>query len=449
MTEQLGVTRMRERMAAALQIEDRGEVRLTGAGSLDSRYPVSELATASIATVALAASELCGDLGFRRPPGVVDRGLADAWFGPALRPVGWSLPSPWDAIAGDYRTADGWIRLHTNAPHHRLAALRVLGVPGLPDDVSAAVAGWTGDDLESAVVTEGGCAAVLRRPAEWAAHPQGAAVSREPLVAIEKTDRESGETGWRPEPARPLGGLRVLDLTRVLAGPTATRMLAALGAEVLRIDPPGWDEPALVPDMTVGKRAASLDAGDPEGLARLVDLLAAADVIVHGYRADALERLGLGEAVRRRVRPGLVDVSLDAYGHTGPWATRRGFDSLVQMSSGIAHGGEGRPTPLPVQGLDYATGYLMAAAVLAGLGQRVLVGRGTRARLSLARTAIELEAALAYPRDPVQPAREFRRTELATPWGPAELLPPPFDLEGVRVGFDRGPSELGSEPAAW
>src|SRR5690606_8600042 len=114
--------------------------------------------------------------------------------------------------------------------------------------------------------------------------PQGAAVAREPLVAVERTDPDTGSTGWRPEPERPLAGLRVLDLTRVLAGPAATRMLASLGADVLRIDPPGWDEPGVVPDMTIGKRTATLDAQDPDGFRRLVALLEDADVIVHGYR---------------------------------------------------------------------------------------------------------------------------------------------------------------------
>lgn len=453
-------SRIRERMATALGLPADGDIRVVGSPALASRYPVSALATAATATTATAAAELSSALGFPRPLPTVDRGLADAWFALVVDPVGWSLPSPWDAIAGDYRAADGWIRLHTNAPHHRLAALRALGVPGLRADVEQAVAGWRAHELEDAVVAEGGCAAELRPPAEWAAHPQGAAVAREPLVAAAATDADSLASAWRPDPERPLAGLRVLDLTRVIAGPVATRVLAALGADVLRVDPPGWDEPALVPDMTLGKRTASLDAQDPDGLRRLEALVAGCDVIVHGYRADALERLGLGDAVRRATRPGLVDVSIDAYGHTGPWATRRGFDSLVQMSSGIAwvHD-DAPPEPLPVQALDYATGYLAAAAVLAGLAQRVLVGRGIRSRLSLARTAVELEVARGLggefesvevgtgetAGEPEPP----RTVALATPWGPARVPPPPFGLDGVRLGFDRGPSDLGSGPAVW
>jgi crotonobetainyl-CoA:carnitine CoA-transferase CaiB-like acyl-CoA transferase len=133
----------------------------------------------------------------------------------------------------------------------------------------------------------------------------------------------------------------------------ATRFLAGLGAEVLRVDPPGWEEPSLEPEVTLGKRCARLDLRGSEGRARLRALLKAADIIVHGYRPDALESLGFGVAERRMLRPGLVDVSLSAYGWSGPWALRRGFDSLVQMSSGIAHEGartvgSPRPRPLPV-----------------------------------------------------------------------------------------------------
>lgn len=457
-------------------------VAYTGSPVLTSFYPVSALAYASIAVAGLAAAELRADLGVVDATGraevEVDRGLADAWFGLALRPIGWELPSPWDPIAGDYRAAHGgatpsgpagpWVRLHTNAPHHRSAALRALGVNADHADrdaVAAAVAGWDARELESAVVAEGGCAAELRTPAEWAVHPQGAAVAAEPLVLTERTyptsaSSDAATARWRPTAAEPLAGLRVLDLTRVLAGPVATRFLAGLGAEVLRIDPPDWDEPAVVPEMTLGKRAARLDAREPAGRARLIELLAGADVLVSGYRADALERLGLGEEVRRGIRPGLVDVSLDAYGHSGPWATRRGFDSLVQMSSGIAAAGlvDGSadwPTPLPVQALDHATGYLTASAVLAGLATRVREGLGTRSRLSLARTAVELEAARrradedGHPMDAATPAPDLTRTPLATPWGAADLLPSPLSIGGSPLIWTLPPRPLGSDVATW
>ena len=452
-----------QRCAAGVGVGLEG-LEVIGEPSLESFYPVSALATASVGVAGLAAADVLNALGMPARTVAVDRGLADAWFGLALRPVGWQLPSPWDPIAGDYRTRDapgslGWIRLHTNAPHHRAAALRVLGVAADRAAVADAVASWTAGELEDAVVAAGGGAAELRTPSDWAAHPQGAAVASEPLVATARTDRDSSRSTWRPTADRPLAGLRVLDLTRVLAGPAATRFLAGLGAEVLRIDPPDWDEPGVVPEMTLGKRAARLDAREPAGRDRVLQLLAAADVLVSGYRADALERLGLGEEVRRGIRPGLVDISLDAYGHTGPWATRRGFDSLVQMSGGIAAAGleagtADRPTPLPVQALDQATGYLTAAAALAGLAARVRDGVGSRSRLSLARTAVELEAARglkvdAAPSPGDAGAPDPPRPALATPWGAAELLPAPLSIGGVPLSWSLPPRPLGSDEPRW
>ena len=254
------------------------------------------------------------------------------------------------------------------------------------------MARWGADDLEAAVVTAGGAAAAMRSAAAWDAHPQGVAVAAEPLLHVERTAAgpRMAEADAAPPSGRPLDGLRVLDLTRVLAGPVATRLLAGWGADVLRIDPPGWDEPNVVPEVTLGKRCARLDLHEDRDRDRLLRLLADADVVVHGYRPGALDGLGLGADARDAARPGLVDVSLDAYGWTGPWAGRRGFDSLVQMSSGIAEAGQvaagaDHPVSLPVPALDHATGYLLASAALTGLSLRRQDGRGSRWRASLAR----------------------------------------------------------------
>ncbi len=390
---------------------DTGHIGIGGAGDLASVFAVTDLASASVGTAMLAVAELIAARHGGWPEVEVDRRLASLWFGTSLRPDGWTVPPPWDPIAGDYPTSDGWIRLHTNAAAHRTAALAVLGVAAKKDAVAKAVSDWTADALEMAVVAEGGCAAAMRSGAEWAVHPQGSAVATESLFHVAAAGA-GDEPHWIVPRQRPLQGIRVLDLTRVLAGPIATRFLAGFGADVLRIDPPWWEEPAIVPEVTLGKRCARLDLRDAAQRARLEDLLSTADVLVHGYRPEALASLGFGAARRREIRPGLVDVSLDAYGWTGPWAGRRGFDSLVQMSSGIAEAGmrrmkRDRPTPLPVQALDHATGYLMAAAVIRGLTKRLNHGLGSETRTSLARVAAVLMARPADPAGRTDPARRF------------------------------------------
>src|SRR2546427_321155 len=372
-------------------------LEMRGQGALASVFPVSDLAAASLGVAGLAISELVAQCGAAAPQVVVDRRLASLWFGSSLHPLGWEMPALWDAVAGDYRTADGWIRLHTNAPHHRAAALAVLGAPANREAVATAARRWAAHELESAVVAQGGCAAAMRGLAAWAAHPQGQAVQQEPLLAWQMHPQPGqpfsfSAGAWQPSAQRPLQGLRVLDLTRILAGPAATRWLAGHGAEVLRIDPPGWEEPGTVPEVTLGKRCARLDLRAPQDRAVFEQLLAGADVLVHGYRDGALEGLGFGAAWRRRLNPSLIDVSLNAYGWSGPWQQRRGFDSLVQMSAGIADAGmhrlgRDRPTPLPLQALDHATGYLMAAAVVMALVRRMQGQGGSTVRASLARTA--------------------------------------------------------------
>lgn len=430
------------------------EIRITGSYDLSSAFAVTDLAVASIGAAGLAAARLAGDIEGRARPVEVDRGLASRWFGFTLRPLGWDLPSPWDPIAADYEARDGWIRLHTNAPAHRKAALHVLGVAPEREAVAAAVGGWDVAALETAVVEAGGCAAGMHSEEEWNASEAARAIRAEPLIHWDG-EADAPVLAAPADAARPLAGVRVLDLTRVLAGPAATRFLALLGADVLRIDPLEWDEPGVLPEVLLGKRTARLDLRTEDGRRALASLVEGADALVHGYRPGALEGLGFGSEALRRLRPGLVEVSLDAYGWTGPWRGRRGFDSLVQMSTGIAHTGmqrvaSARPHPLPVQALDHATGYLMAFAALQGLAERY-EGRTARARVSLARTAAlltryPLETAATLPEagpDDLDPAVE------ETGWGPARRLRVPLRIEGVALGTERPAVPLGSHAPGW
>ncbi len=429
-------------------------VRFEGTGEAPSVFAVSDLLAASVGAACLAAAELIGSRHGEAPCVTVDRRLSLFWCGNPVEPQGWALPPSWDAVAGDYRAADGWIKLHTNAPHHRAAALEVLGAPADRGEVAQAVLRWPAEQLQDEIVVQGGCAAAMRNQVEWAAHPQGGAVAAEPLMHYGSFKAPAPR--WTVPHDRPLAGVRVLDLTRVLAGPVATRFLAGFGADVLRIDPPDWDEPALLPGVTLGKRYARLDLRKAADLDTLRNLLRGADVVVHGYRPGALERLGFGAAARQALRPGLVDVSLDAYGWSGPWQGRRGFDSLVQMSSGIAEAGmrlmeRDEPAPLPVQALDHATGYLLAAAAVRGLTGVLQGGEGSAARTSLARVAALLTSLPTPPRLPFTPKGEgdFAPAIEETSWGPLRRLRPPAVVDGAPMRWDLPAMALGTSAAEW
>lgn len=414
---------------------------------LPSIFDVTALATAAVGVASLAVAELHAARAKREmePVSVGTREASAAFRCETLFVAdGWELPAVWDPIAGDYEGADGWIRLHTNYAHHRAAALRALGVHDAEREaVSASVAGWKVDDLESRVVAEGGAAAAMRTREAWLAHPQGSATATAPPI----------EVNPRPGPVRrslsrsqtPLGGVKVLDLTRVIAGPFATRFLAGWGAQVLRLDPPGFEEvPAIVPESTTGKRCAFLDLATRDGHARFLDLVREADVLVHGYRPGALALLGLDDGSLLETNPDLIVSQHDAYGWTGPWASRRGFDSLVQMSAGIAAArGADRPRPLPAQVLDHATAMLIAAAVCRSLTARQLTGIAFDIRGSL----IGVANLLWNLPDPSAMSIEAPRFGVAdteprrTWWGSARAVPLPGRIGNRRPhpGIEPGP----------
>ncbi|WP_052436858.1 CoA transferase [Georgenia sp. SUBG003] len=366
-----------------------------------------------------------------------------------------------------YAAADSWVRFHANYPHHRQALLSALGVdPGLDDDTASVMVGAAARradalSLEKLVRGAGGVGAALRTPEEWLAHEQGAAVASAPLVE-ELPDEASGGTGGpgngarRPLPAAadgPMSGLRVLDLTRVIAGPTATRSLAALGADVLRVDPPG--NPELLDqhlDTGFGKRSAEADLTDPAARGRVEGLLDGADVLVSGYRPGALGALGLGAEEVRRRHPHLVVAELSAWGYRGPWAHERGFDSIVQVATGIAHryatSGPGglRPGALPVQALDHTAGYLLAATVMQALAERVENG-GRAVRVSLARVAHELQA-LPVPEGEAQTLPVTTAT-VASHYGTLVHVPPPLAAGGERLRYPGPPRPYGGDGLTW
>ncbi|MGA5195206.1 CoA transferase [Streptomyces exfoliatus] len=398
-------------------------------GLLPARLPVMDLARATVAVAGLAAVERAGLPG---PVRVDDGAVATAFVSERHLRVDGRTPVNFAPLSRFWRAADGWIRTHANYPHHRAALLTALGVSsGSVEDVAAAIGARRAVDVETAVYAAGGLAVALRTPAEWAAHEQGRGVAARPLLARERLDEAP--------PRRRTGPLRVLDLTRVIAGPVATRTLALLGADVLRIDPPGNPElPDQHADTDVGKRTAALDLDRPSDRRTFDELLDAADVLVTGYRPGALDRFGLH-------RPGLVTARLSAWGDHGPWRQRRGFDSLVQVATGIAvtEGSAEEPGALPAQALDHGTGYLLAAAVLRSLTEQDREGGTRLVRLALAQTGHWLTHTL--PR--YEPERYL--TESEGPLGRLRHALSPVAYEGGPTGWSRPPGVPGGDAAAW
>ncbi|HZV92339.1 MAG TPA: CoA transferase, partial [Caldimonas sp.] len=372
-------------------------VDLTGADPvLPSSFAIGAAAQASLAAAALAASEVG-----RLRNGLVQRVSVDmvdaAVEARAAFLVDGNAPNVWDPIAGLYPCADGWVRVHTNFAHHRDGVLRLLGLPEGPessrDAVPSALSRWPAIEFETAAAADGLAVAALRNPGQWEAHPQSAAVATLPLVEISRLDVDAGPLDWKdlPRTARPLEGLRVLEATRILAGPVAGRTLAAYGADVMLVNAPHLPNIDALADTSRGKRSALADLRSSDDRERFVRALSGSHVFLHSYRRGAFEGLGFGADEIARLRPGIVHASLSAYGRLGPWATRRGFDSLVQTASGFnvdeaAAAGVVEPKPLPVQMLDMASGFLLAFGVEAALLRQRAEGGSWQVQVSLART---------------------------------------------------------------
>lgn len=369
-------------------------VRLTGEEpQIPSSFRVAVAGQTTIAAAGLAAAEIWRLRSGETQEVSVDmrHAVAECRSERYLRLDDEPPPPAWDAIAGVYSTGDNrFVRCHTNFPHHRDAVCKVLGCVPKREKVQAALMQWKGKDFETAAYAAGGVVALMRSYDEWSALPQARALADLPLVSIEKIG-EAPPKPW-PEGDRPLSGLRVLDLSRVIAGPVAGRTLAAHGADVLLVSGPELPAiPWLSIDTGRGKLSTFVELKSETGRAQLRDLLKHADIFSQGYRPRALAALGFAPEDAASINPGIVYVTLSAYGHAGPWAERRGFDSLVQTTTGFNHA-EGQaagidgPKELPAQMLDHATGYLMAFGAMMAKARQAREGGSWHVRVSLAQT---------------------------------------------------------------
>ena len=444
-----------------------GNVTLTGEDpALPSSFRVGTAAQATIAAAGLAAAEVWRQRTKRSQTVSVDmRHAAIEFRSERYMRIDGKPPGPaWDKIAGVYSTGDARkVRLHTNFPHHRDGMLKLLGCAYDREAVQAALAKWAGEKLETAAAQAGLVATMMRSPAEWAAHPQGQAVAKLPLFQITKI----GEAPGRPLPAfpeeeerRPLAGIRALDLTRVIAGPVCGRTLAAHGADVMRITAPHLPGfPLLDIDTGRGKLSASVDLRATDDRDWLRSLVREAHVFVQGYRPGAIAARGFSAEALAEMRPGIVVVSLSAYGHQGPWAPRRGFDSLVQNASGInvaeaEAAGVAAPKELPAQALDHASGYLMAFGAMMALLRKAREGGSWHVRVSLAQTGHwltslgHLENGFACPEPGAEQIKALA-DEMDTPFGRLGFIRHAAVLSETPAHWARPPAKLGTHAPVW
>jgi crotonobetainyl-CoA:carnitine CoA-transferase CaiB-like acyl-CoA transferase len=439
-----------------------GAVTLTGEEpQLPSSFRVAAAAQASIAATGLAAAQVWKLRSGQSQDVAVDmrHAVVECRSERYLRVDGKPPPPTWDAIAGIYRTRDQrFVRLHTNFRHHRDAVCQLLNCKPERDEVQAALMQWDGEAFETAAYASGCVVAMMRSYQEWSDLPHARALAGLPLLSIEKI----GEAAPRPWPGgdRPLAGLRVLDLSRVIAGPVAGRTLAVHGADVLLISGPDLPaSPWLTIDTGRGKLTSFVELKSEQGRDSLRDLLASADIFAQGYRPQALAALGYSPQDAARISPGIVYVSLSAYGHAGPWAERRGFDSLVQTATGFNHAegqaaGVDGPKELPAQMLDHATGYLMAFGAMIAKARQSREGGSWHVRVSLAQTGRWLwnlgRVADGFKTEDlkgetVQPFIE----EIPSGFGPLRSVRHSAALSKTPAFWARPAMPLGSHPAEW
>ena len=449
--------------------EDRlDDLTITGGSDpiLPTSFRIGDTSTAALSAVVLAVSDLLESKTGRKQRVSVDarRATASLRSGKYMQMDGAGVSTERNMVMGTYPTKDGrWSYLHCNFPNHRAAALSVLGVNEDRDEVTKAVAKWDAFDLEEAIIEARGAGGMVRSMEEWAIHPQAAAIASLPLMDIVKIADSPPEP--LPDGSRPLSGVRVLDLTRVLAGPTCARTLAEHGADVMKITAGhlpniGYQEY----DTGHGKLNATLDLRDGRQMETLRGLVRQTDVFSQGYRPGTLGGRGLSPEELAELRPGIVYISLSAFSHEGPWASRRGFDTVVQTVSGITQrqgelfpGAIPGPQFYPVSAIDYLTGYLMAFGGIVALNKRIHEGGSWLVRISLAQVGRWLVSQGEIPETQLKEvAAEFTPEEIAswlmvseTPMGNLGHLSPVIGLSESAPRWSRPSVPLGYHDPVW
>jgi crotonobetainyl-CoA:carnitine CoA-transferase CaiB-like acyl-CoA transferase len=444
---------------AGLTLPPGPDAEITGADPIiASRFRVGEAAAAALAACGVAASELWALRGGARQRVTVDvRAAAASLLGFMFQRLdGDATPrtNEGNPAVALYECGDGrWVHLHGGFPHLRDGTLDVLGCGFDAVEIAAAVKRWDAQELEDALAARGMCGAMVRSADEWRGHPQGQALG--PLPAVEVL--RIGDAGPEPLPRgdRPLAGVRALDLTRILAGPACGRALAEHGADVLLVSSPKLPSiPPFAMDTGHGKRSAFLDLDEAADAATLRELIRGADVFAQGYRSGAMERRGFGPGDVARLRPGIIYVSINCYGHEGPWRERPGWEQFAQTVTGIAaaQGSSQRPQLVPAAACDYTTGYLAAYGTMLALAKRATEGGSWHVRASLCQTAMWIDR-LGATCDPPAATGFGDPTDLMTqtdtPFGRLSHLAPAIRMSETPPRWDLPTVPLGTHAAEW
>lgn len=441
----------RDAQLSALQIAPSANV-------LPTSLPIGALASAALGATGLAAAALWQLRGGKlQRVGVDIRAATLAMTSATYLRVNGEPVKSWDPITGYYRVSNGeWVYLHGNFAHLRDGLLKLFDVPNDPAALRAALATWSATDIEDAAGQRGLCGVVVRTPAAWASHPQARATAALPLLEITRI----GDAPPLPlaHAARPLSDIRVLDLSRVIAGPMSARTLAEHGATVMQVGAPHLPSiESLVIDTGFGKHSCAVDLDTEAGVNALHRLINDADIFLNAYRPGALERRGLSPAALAQRRPGIVYVTISAFSRVGPWAQRRGYDTLVAAASGLTWSGAGDPARLPCQPLDYLTGYLGAFGAMLALQRRAQQGGSWHVQLSLERTSAwirDMTAALGREdsiASGVPPAADINDlyAELPSRFGTLRHLKPVVQMSDTPARWNRPPVPLGSDLPLW
>ncbi|EJT75687.1 hypothetical protein GGTG_05619 [Gaeumannomyces tritici R3-111a-1] len=467
-----------------------GSVTLTGDDgnpALPSSFKIGVLAQSSIALSALAAAQIHTLHNKLRTVPKVHVQLAHAavdFKSERLYTLDGKPPtSSWGPVGGLHKTSDGHIRVHDSFPNHRYGMLELLGLDekASRNDAAGKIANWSAVDLENVATAEGKLAAyALRSYAQWDCLPQSRAISSFPIdvnpLAPQPADVSPTPAqefpAWMPSgSSKCLKGLRVVEMSRVIAAPLCGRTLAAHGADVVWVTSPSLpDLPAIDRDLGRGKRTVQLDIQKPEDKARLLRLLRTCDVFAQGFRPGSLASHGLSPAELAKGNPGIIMANLSAFGPRGPWSGRRGYDSLVQACAGMnvseaEHAGNGEAArPMPCQALDHAAGYFLTTGVLAAVYRRAAAASASattqawRVDVSLAGVMKYLRSLGQYPGATGFEGRDYERQgdvppglleTMDTGFGRMRAVRHAASVEGCEVGWEVMPKPLGSDEPEW